>query len=216
MKIAVIIEGSTKHRNADVVKALEDLGHEVINLGMKNIEGEPDLTYLETGFLTALVLNMKAVDFVVGGCGTGQGYMNVVLQFPGTACGLIMDPVESFLFSQVNAGNCISLPLNKGYGGIGGDINIKYILEKLFNDTYGAGYPEARAKIQINARKRLAKLSEVAHKSMIDILGALKVADAELIKRALGFPGVLEFLKTAPKSELKDYVFKLAEELGIE
>jgi len=208
MKIAVITEGSTKHRNGDVMKALDGMGHEVFNLGMKNVEGEPDLTYIETGILTALVLNMKAVDFVVGGCGTGQGYMNAVLQFPGTACGLIMDPVEAFLYSRVNAGNCISLPLNKGYGGIGGDLNIRYILEKLFNENYGAGYPKARAELQINAREKLAKLSEVAHLPMIEILKAM---DQEPVKRALAFPGVLEFLKTAPESGLKDYVLGLAQ-----
>ncbi len=128
MRIAVINEGSTKHRNADVMKALDGMGHQVVNLGMRNVPEEPDLTYLETGFLSALVLNLKAVDFVVGGCGTGQGYMNAVLQFPGTACGLIMDPVEAFLFSRVNAGNCVSLPPNKGYGGVGGDLNVRYML----------------------------------------------------------------------------------------
>lgn len=210
MKIAVISEGSTKHRNSDVMKALDGIGHEVFNLGMKNIEGEPDLTYMETALMTALVLNMKAVDFVVGGCGTGQGYMNTVLQFPGVFCGLIMDPVEAFLYSRVNAGNCVSLPLNKGYGGIGGDINIRYILERLFDDfdkSYGTGYPAARAEIQINARKKLAGLSLDAHLPMIEIL---KVMDQETVKRALTFPGMVDFLKTAPESELKDYVLKLA------
>ena len=34
MKIAVITEGSTKHRNTDVMKALEGMDHEVFNLGM--------------------------------------------------------------------------------------------------------------------------------------------------------------------------------------
>ncbi|MGE5612932.1 MAG: RpiB/LacA/LacB family sugar-phosphate isomerase [Bacillota bacterium] len=214
MKIAVINEGSTKHRNSDVMKALDGMGHEVFNLGMKNIEGEPDLTYMETALMTALVLNMKAVDFVVGGCGTGQGYMNAVLQFPGVFCGLIMDPVEAFLYARVNAGNCISLPLNKGYGGIGGDINIRYILEKLFEDydkIYGTGYPAARAEIQINARKKLARLSQDAHLPMIEILKAM---DQEPVKRALTFPGMVDFLKTAPESGLKDYVLELAGRFG--
>jgi ribose 5-phosphate isomerase RpiB len=207
MKIGIITEGSTKHRNADVIKALEGLkqGHELFNLGMKNIDGEPDLTYIETGFLSALVLNLKAVDFVVGGCGTGQGYMNVVLQFPGTACGLLMDPVDSFLFSQVNAGNCISLSLNKGYG-LGGDLNLQYILQKLFNDTYGQGYPAARKDIQVAARKKLSQLSLDSHKSFKEILS---VINKEIVTRALNFPGVLDFIKTAPASELKDYVLTL-------
>lgn len=206
MKIAVITEGSTKIRNSEVVAALDGMGHEVYNLGMKNVEGEPDLTYMETGLLTALLLNLKAVDFVVGGCGTGQGYMNMVLQFPGTACGLLCDPVDAFLFSQVNAGNCISLALNKGYSNLGGGLNVRYMLEKLFNDTYGMGYPPARKDIQVAARKKLANLSVVAHKSMTEIMTSI---DQGIVKNTLSFPGVLEFIKTAPESELKTCVLKL-------
>lgn len=206
MKIAVITEGSTKIRNSEVVAALDGMGHEVYNLGMKNVEGEPDLTYMETGFLSALLLNMNAVDFVVGGCGTGQGYMNMVLQFPGTACGLLCDPVDAFLFSQVNAGNCISLALNKGYSNLGGGLNVRYMLEKLFNDTYGQGYPPARKDIQVNARKKLSNFSIVAHKTMPEIL---KGMDKDIIKNTLSFPGVLDFIKTAPESELKTLVLSL-------
>lgn len=208
MKIAVVNEGSTKSRNADVIKALESLnqGHEIYNLGMRNIEGEPDLNYLDTGFLSALVLNLKAVDFVVGGCGTGQGFMNTVLQFPGVSCGLLMDPVESFLYSQVNAGNCVSFPLNKQYG-LGGDLNLKYMLQNLFNDTYGQGYPAARREIQLKARARLEKLSLDAHKSMKEII---RVMDKTVIDTVLKFPGILDFIKNkAPQSELKDFVLSL-------
>ena len=208
MKIAVINEGSTKSRNVDVIKALESLnqGHEIYNLGMKNTEGEPDLNYLDTGFLSALVLNLKAVDFVLGGCGTGQGYMNAVLQFPGVACGLLMDPVESFLYSQVNAGNCVSFPLNKQYG-LGSDLNLKYILQNLFNDTYGQGYPPARKEIQLKARARLEKLSLDSHKSMKEII---QVMDKTVIDTVLKFPGVLDFIKNkAPQSELKDFILSL-------
>lgn len=207
MKIAVITEGSTKFNNKDIVKALDGMGHQVYNLGMKDIDGEPDLTYMETALLTALSLNMKAVDFVVGGCGTGQGFMNAVLQYPGTSCGLIMDPVESWLFSQVNAGNCISLQLNKGYGKIAGDINVRYILEKMFNETFGQGYPVARGEIQIAARKKLAELSLITHLSMEDIL---KKMDQTVVKNALTFPGLIDFFTGAPENELKDLVLKMA------
>ena len=207
MKIAVIIEGSTKIRSLDVENAIKEVGgHEVYNLGMKNEEGEPDLTYIETGLMTALLLNLKAVDFVVGGCGTGQGYMNMALQFPGVACGMLIDPVDAFLFSQVNAGNCISLALNKGYGNLAGDINVKFMLEKLFNDTYGQGYPPARKEIQIGARQKLARISENNHKTMPDILNTL---ESDIIKNALSFPGFADFIRThAPESELKQIVLR--------
>jgi len=208
MKIAVIIEGSTKTKTADIVKAVESLnqGHEIYTLGMKNEEGEPDLNYLETGFLSALVLNLKAVDFVLGGCGTGQGFMNVVLQFPGVFCGLLLDPVDSFLYSQVNAGNCISFQLNKNYG-LGGDLNLKYMLQNLFNETYGQGYPAARRDIQLKARARLEKLSLDAHRPMTEIVSNM---DKGIIDTVLAFPGVRDFIRDkAPPSELKELVLSM-------
>lgn len=206
MKVAVITEGSTKHRNADVVKAAESLGLTVYNLGMKNVENEPELSYMETAFLSALLLNLKAVDFVLGGCGTGQGYMNAVLQFPGTACGLLLDPVDAYLFSQVNAGNCVSFALNKGYGGVGADINLRYMLERLFQNPFGQGYPAARREVQIAARKRLEKLSLQAHRPMEQILDDL---DPIVLHTTLDFPGVREFIETAPESSLKAKVMQI-------
>ena len=200
MKIAVIMEGSTKTRNSEVMQAFEGMGHEVYNLGMKNEPEEPDLTYMETGLLAALLLNLGAVDFVLGGCGTGQGFMNMVLQFPGVSCGLLCDPVDAFLFSQVNAGNCVSLALNKNYGNLGGGINVRYMLEKLFGDTPGQGYPPARKVIQTNAHEKLAAFSQLAHKSMPEIL---HVIDRTILQNALGFPGILAFIAAAPESELK-------------
>ena len=200
MRIAVINEFSTKNRNGDVLKALEELGYEPVNLGMKDLEGEPQLNYLETAFLSALALNLKAVDFVVGGCGTGQGYMNALLQYPGTFCGLLTDPTDAFLYSRINAGNCVSLPLNKGYGGVGGDINLKYIFEKLFNDTYGGGYPETRKEFQADLRKILNNLSLNAHKSMEEIVDTL---DETILKKALLFPGIRDMIEEAPESVLK-------------
>jgi len=206
MKIAVITEGSTKTRNEEVIKALDGLGHEVFNLGMKNTEAEPDLTYMETGLMSAILLNLKAVDFVIGGCGTGQGYMNAVLQFPGTACGMLLDQVDAFLFTQVNAGNCISLALNKGYGNLDGGINLSYMFKFLSSETWGEGYPPARKEIQIGARKKLGQLSLDAHKSMKEILS---VMNRETVERALSFPGFREFIRSAPASELKDFLLSL-------
>nr|WP_308625417.1 RpiB/LacA/LacB family sugar-phosphate isomerase [uncultured Eisenbergiella sp.] len=200
MRIAVINEFSTKNRNGDLIKALEELGYEPVNLGMRGQEGEPPLNYLETAFLSALALNLKAVDFVVGGCGTGQGYMNALLQYPGTFCGLLADPTDAFLYSRINAGNCVSLPLNKGYGGVGGDINLTYMFEKLFNDTYGGGYPETRKDFQTDLRRILSDLSLNAHKSMEEIID---VMDESILKNALLFPGIRDMAENAPENGLK-------------
>ncbi len=73
MKIAILNEISAASRNADILKALEGRGFELLNLGNTGAAGEEELLYIHTGLMSALLLNLKAVDFVVAGCGTGQG-----------------------------------------------------------------------------------------------------------------------------------------------
>ncbi len=57
------------------------------------------------------------------------------------------EPVRCLALSQINGGNCVSLPLNKGYGWAG-QHKSEYIFEKLFGPA-GAGYPKERAKSQV-------------------------------------------------------------------
>lgn len=172
MKIAVINEFSTSNRNADIISALEASGAEILNVGMTGPEFLPSLNYLQTGIMTGIMLNTGAADFVVGGCGTGQGYINSAMQFPNVFCGLIAEPLDAWLFSQINGGNCISLPLNKGYGWAA-EHNLKYIFEKLFQDPMGQGYPLARAELQTNLRNTLKRMSVASHRGFIEILQAV-------------------------------------------
>src|SRR5208337_4343486 len=116
MRIAVINETSAADRNADILHALEGRGHEIVNCGMRKGGEEPELSYIHTGLIAALVLAMGKVDFVVGGCGTGQGFLNAVLAYPGVSCGHILTPLDAWLFARINDGNCVSLALNQGYG----------------------------------------------------------------------------------------------------
>ncbi len=93
MRIAVVSEINAVSKNTDIAHALEGSGCDVINAGMQGLEDQPELTYIHTGLITALLLNLDAADFVVSGCGTGQGYLNSVMQYPGVFCGLIADPL---------------------------------------------------------------------------------------------------------------------------
>ncbi len=169
MKIAVINEVSASQRNADIMTALNKYDHVIYNLGMTSPDQKPELTYIHTGLMAGILLNMKIVDFVVGGCGTGQGFLNSAMQYPGVFCGLISDPLDAWLFSQINGGNCISLPLNKGYGWAA-DINLQFVFEKLFDNEMGAGYPEQRKESQKLSRNKLKEISQFTHKSIDEIL----------------------------------------------
>ena len=197
MKIAVINEVSASPKNKDIVEALhQTTDAEVLNVGMRDPEQTPSLTYIHTSYMAAILLNTGCCDFVIGGCGTGQGFLNGVLQFPGVVCGLIVEPLDAWLFSQINGGNCISLPLNKGYGWAG-NINLNYTFEKLFADPAGGGYPKERAESQAQSRETLAEISKISHKNLTDIL---KESDPEILKAIAGSEEFMNVLRNGGKN----------------
>ncbi len=203
MRIAVINETSAADRNADILNALEDRGHELFNLGMRKSGEQPELQYIHTGFLSALLLNLKKVDLVVGGCGTGIGYMNSVMQFPGVFCGLLLQPLDAWLFAQINAGNCISLALNQGYGWASG-VNLRFMFDRFFDVEHGKGYPDHRREPQAASREVLKEISQTTHKTMAEIIRELPES---IVKPALAFPSVLDFIDV---DHLEDHEVKTA------
>jgi ribose 5-phosphate isomerase RpiB len=184
MKIAVINEISAADKNVDILHALEERGHEVLNLGNIRAGESPGLLYIHTGLMSALLLNLQAVDFVIGGCGTGLGYLNAVMQYPGMFCGHLLTPLDAFLFARINAGNCVSLALNQGYGWAG-DVNLRLIFDNLFTPDTGSGYPPHRAESQRQARQLLMQVSQVVHRPMAEILATLP---RDVLHPALDFP----------------------------
>ncbi len=194
MNIAIVTEVSTKDKNQFVLEALQETEHNIINAGMTGAEGEAELSYIQTGLISAMLLNAGTVDLVVGGCGTGQGYVQSAMQYPGVFCGLVETALDAWLFRQINGGNCLSLALNKGYGWAG-DVNLKFIFERFFSVGSGAGYPPERKAPQKAYRDMLFSLSSQTHKSMPEIIATLP---NEAILPALDFPGVVDLVKKGP------------------
>ena len=195
MKIAVINEISAADKNADILKALDGRGHEILNLGNTRGSDSPGLLYIHTGLMSALLLNFHLVDFVVGGCGTGLGYLNSVMQYPGVFCGHLLSPLDAFLFARINAGNCVSLALNQGYGWAG-DVNLRMMFDALFTPEAASGYPPQRAEPQRQARELLKQVSSASHRSMAEILVALP---EEVVRPALTFPAFRPILEQAAR-----------------
>ena len=193
MRIAVINETSAADKNKDILSALEGRGHEIINAGMTSSGAKPELTYIHTGLLAGILLNLKRADLVVGGCGTGQGFLNSVMQYPNVCCGLIQNPLDVWLFGQINGGNCISLALNFGYGWAG-DVNLKFIFDRLFSlDELGCGYPAYRRESQQESIRILKEVSMAAHRTLAEIISSL---DEGVIRPVLAYPGVSELIDT--------------------
>lgn len=182
MKIALINENSQAAKNAIILNALkkvvEPMGHEVVNYGMYAADDEAQLTYVQVGILTAVLLNSGAADYVITGCGTGEGAMLAANSFPGVICGHVEDALDAYTFAQINDGNAISIPFAKGFGW-GGDLNLEYIFEKLFCEESGQGYPRERAVPEKRNKKILDEVKLVTYRKLTDILPEL---DEELVK----------------------------------
>ena len=91
MKIALMMENSQASKNAIIHNELktvaDEKGFPVYNVGMSD-ENDHHLTYIHLGIMASILLNSKAVDFVVTGCGTGQGAMMSLNIHPGVVCGI--------------------------------------------------------------------------------------------------------------------------------
>jgi ribose 5-phosphate isomerase RpiB len=165
MKIALINENSQAAKNAVIVNALksvaEPLGHTVHNYGMYAAEDKAQLTYVMNGLLAGILLNSKAADFVVTGCGTGMGAMLACNAMPGVFCGLVIDP--------------------KGFGWAA-ELNLQDCYRKLFDGERGLGYPKERAAIMAKNRGILKDVKAIANKDMLTVL---KEVDQDLLKAAI-------------------------------
>ena len=185
MVIALINENSQAAKNSVILAALkkvvEPMGHTVDNYGMYTNDDAAQLTYVQCGILGALLLNSGAADFVVTGCGTGEGAMLAMNSFPGVICGHVEDPVDAYTFAHVNDGNAIAMPFAKGFGW-GGELNLEYVFEKLFGFGHGQGYPAERVEPEMR-NKRI--LDEVRAKTMRPLLESLKDIDQDLLKGAV-------------------------------
>lgn len=186
MRIALINENSQAVKNEMICQALkkvtESMGFEVRNYGMYTAEDACQLTYVQVGILAAVLLNSGAADYVITGCGTGEGAMLACNSFPGVICGHVEDPLDAYTFAQINDGNAIAIPFAKGFGW-GGDLNLEYIFEKLFCEESGQGYPRERAVPEQRNKRILDEVKKSTYRPLTEIL---KDLDQELVKGALG------------------------------
>lgn len=210
MRIALINENSQAAKNAQIEAALKKvvtpMGHEVDNYGMYGTAGEAQLTYVQNGILAAILLNSGAADYVVTGCGTGEGAMLACNSFPGVLCGHVEDPVDAYTFAHVNDGNCVAMPFAKGCGW-GMELNWEYTFEKLFGFGSGNGYPAERA---VPEQRNKKILDAVRAHNFKDLIACLKGIDQELVRGAIAGEHFAElFFANAKDEQIIAYVREL-------
>jgi ribose 5-phosphate isomerase RpiB len=166
-------------------------------------EDETQLTYVMNGILTGILLNARAADFVVTGCGTGMGSMLACNSMPGVFCGLVIDPTDAFLFGQINDGNAISMPYAKGFGWAA-ELNLEDCYRKLFEVERGVGYPKERAAIMAKNRGILADVKAASCRDMVSVMKSL---DQDLLKPAISGERFQEyFFEHAENAEIIEQV----------
>lgn len=210
MRIALINENSQAAKNGTILAALkkvvETMGHTVDNYGMYAADDAAQLTYVQCGILGAILLNSGAADYVITGCGTGEGAMLAMNSFPGVICGHVEDPVDAYTFAHVNDGNAVAMPFAKGFGW-GGELNLEYCFEKLFGFGHGQGYPKERVEPEMR-NKRV--LDEVRAKTMRPLWECLPELDPALVKGAVAGERFSElFFANCKNQEIADYIREL-------
>ena len=207
MRIALINENSQAAKNSMVYETLKKVadakGYEVDNYGMYSADDEAQLTYVQAGLLTAILINSGAADFVVTGCGTGEGAMLACNSFPNVLCGHVVDPSDAYMFSQINNGNAIALPFAKGFGW-GAELNLTYIFEKLFEGEPGGGYPKERVVPEQRNKKILDDVKKITH---VDMLTILKTIDQDFLKATVSGAKFKElFFANCKCPDIKAYI----------
>ena len=202
MRIALINENSQAAKNEIIYTALNKVatkyGHVVDNYGMTSADDKP-LTYVQNGLLAAILINSKAADFVVTGCGTGEGALLALNSFPGVICGYVVEPSDAYLFGQINDGNAIAQPFAKGFGW-GAELNLENVYENLFKAPFGGGYPKERVIPEQRNKKILDSVKEKTYRPILDIL---KDIDKDFL------------LETIDRPTFKKYFFENAKDKAI-
>ena len=191
MRIGVIQASSQAGKNRLICETVREYAKdcEVINFGCTAEEKEK-YTYIEISILIGLLLNSKAVDFVVTGCSSGQGMMLACNSMPGVICGYAPTARGAYLFAQINNGNALSLPLGEDYTWTGEE-NLKETIRALFLEPFAQGYPKSEADRKLKDTELLKQIRKQSQISMKELMEKL---DRKLIRSVLRKQDVIDYI----------------------
>lgn len=208
MRIALINEDSQADKNGLILEALNEVagkyGNTVDNYGMYTESDSHLINYTQVGILASVILETGMADFVVTGCGTGQGAMISCNAFKNVVCGYASTPLDAYLFSQINAGNAISIPFAQQFGW-GSEVNLRMLFEHLFCQSFGGGYPRRFAQEEkISRVKMFTDIKYCSQKEVLDALTSLQQADLKQLLDYTEFKDL--FKKHAKEGEVTAFI----------
>lgn len=192
MKIAVLLGSSQAKCNDLVYQALTRLDsnlYEIINFGAFP-EELSEFSYVETSILISLLLSSNSVDFVVTGCSSGQGMMLAYNALPNVICGYTPTAKDAYLFGRINNGNAISIPLGL-YSDFSKKIEIESIVDALFIEPLGLGYPKEQAHRKIVDSNLVKELYKENQKDIINLLITL---ETKALKKVLSKKNIIQYI----------------------
>lgn len=105
MKIVIANDHAAVDLKMEVAKYIEELGHEVINIGT---DTNDSVNYPEYGEKAARMVANHEVDLGVLICGTGVGISLAANKVKGIRCGVCSDTTTAHLIREHNDANMIS------------------------------------------------------------------------------------------------------------
>ena len=105
-RIAIASDHAAIEMKAALVEHLQDLGHEVFDLGPGGIES---VDYPDYGYKLAEAVASGDADRGIALCGSGIGISIAVNRHPGCRCALVSEPLSARLAREHNDANVIAL-----------------------------------------------------------------------------------------------------------
>ena len=106
MKIAIASDHAAFVLKGELVSWLEELGHEVADLGPAGIES---VDYPDYGYKLAQTIAAAEADYGVALCGSGIGISIAVNRVPAARCALVSEPLSARFARSHNDANVIAL-----------------------------------------------------------------------------------------------------------
>ena len=170
MRIGIIQASSQKAKNKVIETCLREVvreEHEIFNFGVFE-DQDMELSYIQIAVCIGLLLESKAIDYIITGCSSGQGMMLACNNFSGVRCGYIHTVTDAYLFGRINDGNVVSYPLGMDWGWAA-EVNLKETLRALFCEPLGCGYPTAEAERKKHDTQKLKRMNNVCKKNIVDV-----------------------------------------------
>ena len=143
-RIAIASDHAAIEMKAALVEHLQDLGHEVFDLGPEGIES---VAYPDYGYKLADAVASGEADRGIALCGSGIGISIAVNRHPGCRCALVSEPLSARLAREHNDANVLAM----GARLIGLEM-AKTCIDVFLAASYGSGRHQRRVEKLSNPR----------------------------------------------------------------